>query len=190
MGVAQGGKDAKPECQRSRQFVELHGRTSLPGEVERHRLCGEDVPLGIHHLDQHLVLAARHAPQDDGVALTVIRPLPGQVVDGDVQMSDARRHLACGRPAHGQDAQVLHPVRDEHDAPGQRTGERRLHDQPGRGLVVDGDDRALGEGAGGEHCASRDCGKRLDEQVHCILSFADSLHATRSPSHQTHVSDQ
>ena len=25
LGVGQGGKDAKPECQRSRQFVELHG---------------------------------------------------------------------------------------------------------------------------------------------------------------------
>jgi hypothetical protein len=30
--------------------------------------------LGIHYLDQHLVLAARQVGQDDGVALAVIRP--------------------------------------------------------------------------------------------------------------------
>ena len=31
LGVIQGGKKANPECQRSRQFVEVHGRASLPG---------------------------------------------------------------------------------------------------------------------------------------------------------------
>ena len=32
LGVGQGGKGAQPECQRGSQCVELHGRTSLPGE--------------------------------------------------------------------------------------------------------------------------------------------------------------
>jgi hypothetical protein len=52
-------------------------------------LRGKDVAFGIHQLDQHLVLAARHARQDDGVALAEIRPQPRQVVDRDVQMADA-----------------------------------------------------------------------------------------------------
>jgi hypothetical protein len=34
-----------------------------------------------------------------------------------------------------------------------------------------GPPRALGEGTRDEHGASRGCGKRLDEQGHCILSF-------------------
>lgn len=32
-------------------------------------LCGEDAALGIHRLDQHLVLAARQVNPDDEVAL-------------------------------------------------------------------------------------------------------------------------
>jgi hypothetical protein len=87
---------------------------------ERYDLCGKEATFGIHHLDQHLVLAARQVNQDDGVALAVIRPLSRQVVDGNVQMTDARGQVSCGRPAHGQDAQVLHPVRDKGDAAGER----------------------------------------------------------------------
>jgi hypothetical protein len=41
--------------------------------MERDRLCSEDSAFGIHQLDQHLVLAARHARQDDGVGLAEIR---------------------------------------------------------------------------------------------------------------------
>jgi hypothetical protein len=53
---------------------------------ERHSLCGKDAALWIHHFDQHPVLATRQVNQDDGVALAVIRPLPRQVVDSNVQM--------------------------------------------------------------------------------------------------------
>ena len=39
----------------------------LARRFERHRLCGKDAAFGIRHLDEHLVLAARHADQDDRV---------------------------------------------------------------------------------------------------------------------------
>ena len=110
-------------------IINLSRTNLLARRVERHRLCGKDVAFGVHQLNSHLVLAARHSPQDDGVALTVIRPKPRQVVDRDVQMTNSWRHAPCGSPAHRQDAQVLHPVRDEHDALGQRTRKRRLDDQ-------------------------------------------------------------
>jgi hypothetical protein len=45
-------------------------RTSLfARRFERHDLCGKDAALGIHRLDQHLVLAARQVNPDDEVAL-------------------------------------------------------------------------------------------------------------------------
>src|SRR5438094_7735309 len=93
---------------------------------ERHGLCGKDAAFGIHHLDQHLVIAARRVNQDDGVALAVVRPLPRKVVNGDVKMSDARRDVARRRTAYGHDAQILHPVRDEGDAGGERPWKWRL----------------------------------------------------------------
>ena len=131
-------------------------------------MCGKDVAFGIHQLDQHLVLATRHAREDNAVALTEVRPQPRQVVDRDVQMADPRRQVARSRPCHGQDAYVLHPVWDDHDALGQRTRKRRLYCQSGRGLVSDGDDCALGEGTDGDRGVF---GSRLDQVVHCILSL-------------------
>src|SRR5688572_19313372 len=84
--------------------------------LERYSLRGKDAAFGIHHLDQHLVLATRQVHQDDGVALAVIRPLPREVVDGNVQMTDPRRQVSRGSTAHGQNAQVLHAVRNVGDA--------------------------------------------------------------------------
>jgi hypothetical protein len=106
--------------------------------------------------------------QDDGVALAEIRPQPRQVVDRDVQMADARRDVPRGRTCHGKNAYVLDPIRDERDALGQRTGKRRLHDQPGWGLVIDGDDRALGQGTG---CDRGVFGERVGWLVHDTLSI-------------------
>ena len=62
----------------------------------------EDVTFRIHHLEQHLVLAARHAHQDEGIALRATHPLPGQVVEGDVQVPDPRRQATCGPPPKGR----------------------------------------------------------------------------------------
>src|SRR5688572_11111151 len=48
----------------------------LARRFEGHGLCSKHAAFGIHHLDQHLVLTARHVDQDDRVALAVIRPSP------------------------------------------------------------------------------------------------------------------
>jgi len=50
------------------------------GYGEGHRARDEGFALGIHRLDPHLVLAARQAAEDDGVAFAVIRPEPRQIV--------------------------------------------------------------------------------------------------------------
>ena len=97
--------------------------------------------VGVDQLDLHLVLAGRQPGDVDGVVVTRIRPPPGQVVDDDVQMPDTWRCLEGARPEHGYDAQVLHPVLGPEDALGQAFGKRGIHDQLGRGLVLDGDVR-------------------------------------------------
>src|SRR5262245_66663246 len=86
------------------------------GHGERDGLCDEGLALGIHRLDPHLVLAARQADEDDRVAPAVVRPLPGQVVERDVQVPDPGRDVAGRRAADGNDAKVLQAVRDEYDA--------------------------------------------------------------------------
>jgi hypothetical protein len=52
------------------------------------------------------VLAARQADEDDRVALAVVRPLPGQIVELDVQVPDPGRDVAGSGPADGNDAKV------------------------------------------------------------------------------------
>ncbi len=54
------------------------------GERQRHHLSGEDVVVRVNQLDFHLVLAGRESGYVDCVAVTRIRPPPGQVVDGYV----------------------------------------------------------------------------------------------------------
>jgi hypothetical protein len=85
----------EPGCQ-----AEASWPTRFARRVERHRFPREDVAFSIDHLDQHFVLATRHARQNNGVALAEIRPQPGQVVDGDVQMANADTLRAAG-PATG-----------------------------------------------------------------------------------------
>ena len=121
--------------------------------------------LGVGHLDENLVLPGRQRDDDQRVGAAEVTPMPGQVVDGSVEMPEPRREHDGIRPEHRQDAQVLHPVGDEHDALGQRTGKRRLHEQPGRGLIIDGYDGTLREGTGGDRGVF---GKRAG--AHCILS--------------------
>ena len=61
------------------------------GERDRRHLSGEDVMVGVDQLDLHLVRARRHPGHVDGTEITRVRPQPGQVVDGYVQMSDPWR---------------------------------------------------------------------------------------------------
>ena len=72
------------------------GCSSRHGERQRHHLSGEDVVVRVNQLDLHLVLAGRQPGYVYSVVVTCIRPPPGQVVDGYVQMPDTWR--PGGRP--------------------------------------------------------------------------------------------
>src|SRR5687767_8356539 len=78
-------------------------RRSLLRYGERHclGLPGEDVVVSINQLDLHLVLAGRDPGYVDYVVVTRIRPQPGQVVDGYVQVPDTWRCLEGTLPEHG-----------------------------------------------------------------------------------------
>src|SRR5688572_30728570 len=73
------------------------------GNCERHRLPaswapGEDLVISVDQLDLHLVLAGRQARYVDCIAVTRIRPQPGQVVDVYVQMPETWRRVEGTRP--------------------------------------------------------------------------------------------
>ena len=89
------------------------GRLSRHGERPRHRLSGEDLVVSVDQVDLHLVLAGRKPSYVDCIVVARIRPQPGQVVDGYVQILGLE------------------------DALGQRTGKRWIHNQFGCGLVLD-----------------------------------------------------
>ena len=90
------------------------------GERQRYHLPGEGVVVGVDQRDRHLVLAGRKPSDVDRVVVTCVSPPPGQVVDSDVQVPNARRYREGARPEHRCDVQVLHPVLGPEDALGQR----------------------------------------------------------------------
>src|SRR5262245_40272890 len=70
------------------------------GERQRHHLSGEDGVVGVDQLNLHLVLTWRQPGYVDCVVVTRIRPQPGQVVDGYVQMPETRRYVEGACPEH------------------------------------------------------------------------------------------
>ena len=86
-----------------------------------------------------------------------------------MQMAGARRQVACGRPptARTRKFSARYGMNTTPRANGPGSGGSTISLAAGS---LSMNDRALGESTCGEHDASRDCGKRLDAQVHCILS--------------------
>lgn len=64
----------------------------------------------------------RQSGDVDRVVVARIRPPPGQIVDGDVQMPDAWRYVEGARPEHLCDAHVLHAILRPEDTQGQPLG--------------------------------------------------------------------
>lgn len=126
--------------------------------------------FGVHCLDPHFVLAARQPDEDYRVASAVVRPLPREIVERDVQVSDSRRDVAGGSPADGNNAQVLQAVRNEDDALGEGAGKRWQHGEDGRRFVLGVDEGALRECAGDQQSSRHGCNQRLDERGHCGIS--------------------
>src|SRR4051794_21364940 len=77
--------------------------TRRDGERHSHRLSGELVVIGVDELDLHLVVAWRQPGHVDCIIIACIRPPPGQVVDGYVQMPETWRYLEGTRPEHRYD---------------------------------------------------------------------------------------
>ncbi|MNP71322.1 hypothetical protein D3C76_1676940 [compost metagenome] len=63
-----------------------------------------------------------------------IGPVPGIVIHDDVDMADARRYFERLGPEYGFNVHVLGAVLNKDCAFTQRARQRRIHNQPGRGL--------------------------------------------------------
>ena len=95
---------------------------------------------GIGQFEQHLVRACFQADHDHRFAAGVDK-MPWRVVNGDVEVADARRDVECAFTEHRYHPQLLGPVLDEDEALGQLFGKRRIDNQPGRWFVFDRDQR-------------------------------------------------
>ena len=99
------------------------------GLVERLVVCA-------YELDQDLVRPWREAVYGDGLAAG-IQPAPGCIVDEDMDVADARRHIDGIRTEHRYDPQVLGPILDDDPAVRQGLSQGRIDDDFRRGLVCD-----------------------------------------------------
>ena len=115
------------------------------GDRERHRLPAlrapsEYVVVSVDQLDKHLVLTGRQISHADRIVVRCrFHPTPRQVVDVYVQMPNPWRYVERACPEHWYDAHILRMILDLDDVVGQSCGKRRgVHNQFGRGLVLDG----------------------------------------------------
>jgi hypothetical protein len=69
---------------------------------------------GVGEIDAYFVRASRETNHNDGFA-TGIDEVPGQIIDGDVHVSNARRDLKRACAKDGYDADILGPVLDENE---------------------------------------------------------------------------
>jgi hypothetical protein len=68
-----------------------------------------------------------------------IDEVPAHVVDGDVNVADARRYFESAFAKHWNHAQVLRSVLNKNEASRQRFWERRIDDELGGRFVLDRD---------------------------------------------------
>ena len=85
-----------------------------------------DYPMHwIGELDQHFVRSGREALNDQRLAARV-GPAPGRVVDGHVDVADARRHIESARPENLRDPKVLGAALNCDQPAGERIRQRRI----------------------------------------------------------------
>ena len=94
---------------------------------EPHSAFIDGLMVSVHELNQDLVRPRQQAVDDDGIAAGV-GPVPGGVIDRDVDMSDAGRHGERCRSIDRHDLQVLGVIFEEHHAARQPFGARRIDD--------------------------------------------------------------
>ena len=97
---------------------------------EFHDTAVKDVVVGIGELQQHPMRAGRQILNDDGNTARV-GPVPGQTINTDMEVSDTRRNRERRLAKYGHDPDVLGPVLDNDDAPGQRRCQWWIDGEPG-----------------------------------------------------------
>lgn len=103
------------------------------GNRELDETVVKDVVVGVGKLDQYPVRTGRQVLDDDGNAACVC-PVPREIVNGNMEMSDARRNRERGCAEHRHDPDVLSPVLKDDHAPRQRLCQRRIDYYSGRRL--------------------------------------------------------
>jgi len=79
----------------------------------------KNVVVSVGQLDQRPVRSRRQVLDDDGNAARIC-PVPRQIINGDMEVSDTRRNRERRWAKHGDDPDVLGPVLEDDYASGQR----------------------------------------------------------------------
>jgi hypothetical protein len=89
----------------------------------------------ISKLDQDAMRSRRQALDDQRLAARV-HPMLGPVINGEVETSDARRHIERPGPEHRHDAQVLGPILNDDQPAGERIRQRRVNNDLRGGVLL------------------------------------------------------
>jgi hypothetical protein len=120
-------------------YFQLAPRASLPArplwDLQADNLAVDHPVRGIGEPDQHAMRSGRQA-MDDQRLVARIQPVPGSVIDGNVQMADPRYVAEVGRAIDENDAEVFGAVLNDCQAARECVGKRRCDDQTRRFLRV------------------------------------------------------
>jgi hypothetical protein len=141
------------------------------GDDKAHGLLIDGLMVRVDQFDQDPVRTDRKAG-DDQLLAACVGPMPGRVVDGDVDVADPGRHGQRRRSEDLHDPQVLRAILYVDSSLGQGFGDGRVDDQSRRRFTCKRNDRGraadfaggLGGRCGCGHgiaCSRREAGKDL-----------------------------
>lgn len=171
------GQQGRSACNTSISLVVVQSRSMYLRHDELDRLTGNYFVGRVGKFNQYLVRAWYQSNKNNGFS-TGVDKVPRSVVDGDVDMTDARRYCKCSLAKDWHHPQVLRPVLNEDTPRCSGFGEWWIDNQFGRGFVFNGDQRrwatnipgALSGCLRGEDGADGDGGHKQDRCVHQITS--------------------
>jgi hypothetical protein len=91
------------------------------GDFKADRRAVDDFVGWIGKLDENFMLPCGK-PLDDEWLTARIDPVPGRLIHGDVEVPDTGRSIESSRAKDRHNPQVLRPVPDDNEAPGQLLG--------------------------------------------------------------------
>ena len=92
--------------------------------------------VGINEFNPNLVRPRHNALEDDRISACVC-PVPGGVIDRNMDVSDPWRHGERGRTKYRHDMQILRAILNERNATRQPIGLWRINDDLRRWLVLE-----------------------------------------------------